>query len=113
MSNKILVAYASRMGSTAGVAEAIGKTLTEGSALVEVRPISAVHDLSPYRTVVAGNAIQAKQWRSPRLERHSRLGCRSQTYPGDMSFRAALAAPPTGWLLPAPPSPSGRRSPTP
>ena len=38
MSNKILVAYASRGGSTAGVAETIGKTLVESGAEVEVRP---------------------------------------------------------------------------
>ena len=34
MSNKILVTYASRTGSTAGVAEAIGKTLAESGAQV-------------------------------------------------------------------------------
>jgi len=62
MSNKILVAYASRAGSTAGVAEAIGKTLTEGGAQVEVRPMKDVEDLTPYRAVVAGSAIQNKQW---------------------------------------------------
>ena len=42
MSNKILVAYASRAGSTAGVAEAIGKTLTESGVQVEVRPMASV-----------------------------------------------------------------------
>ena len=61
-SNKILVTYASRAGSTAGVAEAIGKTLTEGGAQVEVRPMQDVNDLTPYRAVVAGSAIQNKQW---------------------------------------------------
>jgi menaquinone-dependent protoporphyrinogen oxidase len=61
-STKILVAYASRAGSTAGVAEAIGKTLTEGGALVEVRPIQDVKDLTPYAAVVAGSAIQNKRW---------------------------------------------------
>jgi len=60
--NKILVAYASRAGSTAEVAEAIGKTLAEGGALVEVRPMEEVEDLTPYRAVVAGSAIQNKQW---------------------------------------------------
>jgi menaquinone-dependent protoporphyrinogen IX oxidase len=36
MNNKILVTYASRFGSTAGVAESIGKTLAEGGAQVDV-----------------------------------------------------------------------------
>ena len=62
MTNKILVAYASRAGSTAGVAEAIGKTLAESGAQVEVRPMQDVKDLAPYRAVVAGSAIQRGQW---------------------------------------------------
>lgn len=62
MSNKILVTYASRLGSTAGVAEAIGKTLTESGAQVEVRPMQEITDLSPYAAVVAGSAIRGKQW---------------------------------------------------
>jgi menaquinone-dependent protoporphyrinogen oxidase len=62
MSNKILVAYASRAGSTAGVAEAIGQTLTESGAQVEVRPMQDIKDLAPYRAVVAGSAIQGGRW---------------------------------------------------
>ncbi len=62
MPNRILVTYASRTGSTVGVAEAIGKALTESGAQVDVRPMSEVKDLTPYDAVVAGSAIQAKQW---------------------------------------------------
>jgi menaquinone-dependent protoporphyrinogen oxidase len=62
MINKILVTYATRAGSTAGVAEAIGKTLTESGAQVDVLPMQDVQDLSPYQAVVAGSAIQNKQW---------------------------------------------------
>jgi menaquinone-dependent protoporphyrinogen oxidase len=62
MSDKILVTYASRTGSTAGVAEAIGKTLSENGAQVEVRSMEDVKDLAPYRAVVAGSAIQGGQW---------------------------------------------------
>ncbi|HZW04910.1 MAG TPA: flavodoxin domain-containing protein [Anaerolineaceae bacterium] len=62
MTNKILVTYASRSGSTAGVAEAIGKTLAEAGADVDVRPVEAVSDLSPYTSVVAGSAIQGGKW---------------------------------------------------
>ena len=62
MSSKILVAYASRAGSTAGVAEAIGKTLGESGAPVEVRLMKDVTDLAPYRAVVAGSAIQGGKW---------------------------------------------------
>jgi len=62
MSNRILVTYASRAGSTVGVAEAIGQTLAESGAQVEVRPMQDVTDLTPYRAVVAGSAIQGKRW---------------------------------------------------
>ncbi len=62
MPNKILVTYASRAGSTAGVAEAIGKILADGGLLVDVLPMQEVKDLAPYQAVVAGSAIQNKQW---------------------------------------------------
>jgi menaquinone-dependent protoporphyrinogen oxidase len=62
MSDKILVTYATCTGSTAGVAEAIGKTLAEGGLGVDVLPMAQVKDLGAYRAVVAGSAIQGKQW---------------------------------------------------
>ncbi len=62
MSNKILVTYASRAGSTAGVAEAIGKTLAEGGAQVDILPMNVVQDLTPYRAVVAGSALRKSKW---------------------------------------------------
>jgi menaquinone-dependent protoporphyrinogen oxidase len=60
--DKILVTYASRLNSTAGVAEAIGKTLQDNGADVEVRRMEDVTDLTPYDAVVAGSAIRGKQW---------------------------------------------------
>ena len=62
MSNKILVTYASRAGSTADVAEAIGKTLAEGGAQVDIIPMKAVKDVTPYQAVVAGSAIRKSKW---------------------------------------------------
>jgi menaquinone-dependent protoporphyrinogen oxidase len=62
MSQKILVTYASRFDSTAGVAEAIGKTLVEANAQVDVLPMKAVKDLSAYQAVVAGSAINGAAW---------------------------------------------------
>lgn len=62
MLNKILVTYASRAGSTVGVAEAIGKSLVEGGAEVDIIPMQDVKDLSSYRAVVAGSAIRKSKW---------------------------------------------------
>lgn len=68
MNEKILVTYASRTGSTAGVAEAIGKTLSEHGWLVDVLPMKKVSDLSTYNAVVAGSAVQAQRWLPEALE---------------------------------------------
>jgi menaquinone-dependent protoporphyrinogen oxidase len=62
MSHNILVTYASRAGSTAGVAEVVGKTLIENGAQVDVHPMQEVTDLTRYSAVVAGSAIQNRQW---------------------------------------------------
>jgi menaquinone-dependent protoporphyrinogen oxidase len=62
MTDRILVTYASRTGSTIGVAQAIAAVLTESGAQVDVIPMPEVKDLSPYRAVVAGSAIQGGAW---------------------------------------------------
>ena len=62
MNNKILVTYASRAGSTMEVAQAIGKTLGEERAQVDVIPMQDVKDLSPYRAVIVGSAIRKSKW---------------------------------------------------
>ena len=62
MSDKILVTYASRAGSTAGVAEAIADALSESGAEVDLRPMQDVRDIASYRAVVAGSAIQGQKW---------------------------------------------------
>jgi menaquinone-dependent protoporphyrinogen oxidase len=68
MNNKILVTYASRNGATAGVAGAIGKVLFAAGVQVDVLPMHNVINLSPYRGVVAGSAIQAGQWLPEAME---------------------------------------------
>lgn len=62
MSDRFLVTYTSRAGSTAGVAEAIGRTLAESGADVDVRPMEEVRDITAYQAVVASSAIQGAAW---------------------------------------------------
>jgi len=62
MSEKILVTYASRTGSTMGVAGAIGKALMDNGLQTSVCPMSDVTDLGAYDAVIAGSAIREGKW---------------------------------------------------
>lgn len=55
---KILIAYATRAGSTIGVAQAIGKKLAERGAAVDVKPVASVKSIRDYQAVVIGSAIR-------------------------------------------------------
>ncbi|MEU4191714.1 flavodoxin domain-containing protein [Kribbella sp. NPDC026611] len=63
MSKNVLVAYASKAGATAGIAEAIGDELRAHGHLVDVLDVAQVNDLTPYDAVVLGSAIYARRWR--------------------------------------------------
>ncbi len=62
MSDRILVAYASKSGTTVDVAQAIGKSLSDKGATVDVKPAKAVTSLEGYRAVVIGSGIRMGQW---------------------------------------------------
>ncbi len=62
-SARVLVAYASRMGGTAGIAEAIGQTLRRFGHHVDVVDAGDVTDTTPYDAVVVGSAIYLGRWR--------------------------------------------------
>jgi menaquinone-dependent protoporphyrinogen oxidase len=62
MTGPILVAYASRYGTTREVAEAIAATLREHELKVEVRPAGEVEDLGQYGAIVLGGGIYIGRW---------------------------------------------------
>ncbi|MEV5965971.1 flavodoxin domain-containing protein [Kribbella sp. NPDC051952] len=63
MSRKVLVAYASKMGATAGIAEVISDELRERGHEVDVLDVTQVRTVEPYDAVVLGSAIYLRRWR--------------------------------------------------
>jgi menaquinone-dependent protoporphyrinogen oxidase len=58
----VLIAYATKHGSTQEVAEAIAKTLDSRGFEVHVMPAREVRDVEPYRAVVVGGALYMGRW---------------------------------------------------
>ena len=58
----VLVTYASRFGSTRGVAERIAARLTEHGSRVELTSVDEVEDVSTYDAVVFGGAVFNQRW---------------------------------------------------
>jgi menaquinone-dependent protoporphyrinogen oxidase len=63
MDTQILVAYASKYGATAEIAEKIGQVLRQAGLRTDVLPAQRVDDLSSYKAVILGSAIYIGQWR--------------------------------------------------
>ena len=59
----VLVAYASKRGSTAEIAETIAATLRRSGLVVGLEPAEEVDSLEPYDAVVLGSAVYMKRWR--------------------------------------------------
>jgi menaquinone-dependent protoporphyrinogen oxidase len=64
MEKRVLVTYASKYGSTGGVADAIGKELCSRDVAADVLLIKNVRNISSYQAVVIGSAIYMGKWMS-------------------------------------------------
>ncbi|OLR94445.1 flavodoxin domain-containing protein [Actinokineospora bangkokensis] len=102
---KILVTYASKMGSTKEIAGVVGRVLRESGLDLDVRDVRHVGLIDDYDAVVLGTAVYAGRWR-PEARQFVR------------AHRAELIARPvflfeSGWVGPAPrdrrPTAGGRR----
>jgi menaquinone-dependent protoporphyrinogen oxidase len=60
--SKILVAYASKHGSTGEIAQTIGESLRELGHQVDVFDVEAVKNISAYQAIVLGSAVYAGRW---------------------------------------------------
>jgi len=60
---QVLVAYATKYGATAEIAEKIGQVLCQAGLPADVLPADRAGDLSAYKAVVLGSAVYIGQWR--------------------------------------------------
>ena len=68
MSNRILVTYAGRTGSTAEVAKIISEVLTSRGFAVDLKPVKEKPSVAGYRAVILGSAIRMGGWLPEMLE---------------------------------------------
>src|SRR5690554_2734947 len=78
MSTRVLVAYATRYGSTQEVAEVIAQTLNRSGLPADVMPARQVRTLAGYGPIVLGAALYMHHWHKDAIRFLSR-------------FRAALS----------------------
>ena len=63
METRVLVAYATKYGATAGIAEKIGQVGQEAGLAVDVKPAGQAGDPAAYQAVVLGSAVYMGRWR--------------------------------------------------
>lgn len=63
MNKQVLVAYASKYGATAEIAERIGQAIQATGCIVDVVPADKVADPLGYDGIILGSAVYAGQWR--------------------------------------------------
>jgi menaquinone-dependent protoporphyrinogen oxidase len=62
MSKRVLIAYATKCGSSMEVAEAIGKTISQNDIAVDIKSVKKMADITGYDAVILGSAVRMGQW---------------------------------------------------
>ena len=65
---RVLIAYGSKRGGTAGLAEMIGLELSTAGIDTTVQPARAVHGLDDFDAVVIAGALYANRWHKDAVE---------------------------------------------
>ena len=63
MDIQVLVAYATKYGATAEIAERIGQVLRQAGLSTDVLPTDQVSELTTYEAIILGSAVYGGQWR--------------------------------------------------
>jgi menaquinone-dependent protoporphyrinogen oxidase len=64
----ILVAYATKHGSTAEIAQSIGAALRDEGIEADVRPAHEVHDVAGFDAIVVGSAVYHGKWQGEAVD---------------------------------------------
>ena len=91
---KVLVAAASKHGSTMAMAAAIGDALRRPGIHVEVMPVDDVEGVDGYEGVVLGSAVYAGHWMKPAKEFVERFGEECAAIPVWLFSSGPLGDPP-------------------
>jgi menaquinone-dependent protoporphyrinogen oxidase len=68
MNGTALVAYATKHGSTAEIAEVIAETLRDRGITTEIAPADSVRSVDPYSLVIVGSAVYMFRWQGPAVD---------------------------------------------
>ncbi|MEW6224509.1 MAG: flavodoxin domain-containing protein [Chloroflexota bacterium] len=104
MTERVLVAYATKHGSTREVAEEIGRELRQQGLDTDVAEARLVRDLAPYDAVVLGSALYAAHWQRDANRFVARHLAALQARPVWLFSTGPLDRSADAGLLPAPPS---------
>ncbi len=91
---RVLVTAASKHGSTAEIAQAIGDLLAERGVDVAVMPIDDVREIDDYDAVVIGSAVYAGHWLEPARELVKRHAMRLTARPVWLFSSGPIGDPP-------------------
>ena len=68
MNGRILVTYATRTGSTVGIASAVAETLSQRGFAVDVKPVNDNPSPAGYQAVLIGSAVNGANWLPEAIE---------------------------------------------